>query len=288
MMRLRASTDAWELRHGIYQKVMRDVRCDTLIADPPFSEKTHSGQRHGRKDPAYTAEDRPILSSRGLSFEHWTPEDVVEFCDFFHPRTRGWFCALTSHDLYPVYRERLEHYNRYVFHPIPCTQKYRNVRLGGDGPASWTDWLVVARPRNAEFIREECRALPGDYTGPAFDAGATNIRGDRMPGGKPIWMMRAIARDYSLPGQRICDPTAGEGTTLLAAIVEKRTAIGSEMRLETYNDAVARLESGYTPAIFELDPETHAAADARLQRGYTPALQFEAAPKATQNDLFED
>jgi DNA modification methylase len=53
--------------------------------------------------------------------------------------------------------------------------------------------------------------------------------------------MRAIVRDYSRPGDLVCDPCAGGGTTLLAAIMEGRRAIGSEIDPVTFEKAVKRL-----------------------------------------------
>ena len=59
--------------------------------------------------------------------------------------------------------------------------------------------------------------------------------------------MRAIVRDYSEPGDLVCDPCAGGGTTLLAAVIEGRRAIGAERDPDTFAKAVARLRRGYTP-----------------------------------------
>lgn len=61
--------------------------------------------------------------------------------------------------------------------------------------------------------------------------------------------MRAIVRDYSRRGDLVCDPTAGGGTTLLAAAIEGRRAIGAEVDDETFRAAKRRLAAGYTPAL---------------------------------------
>jgi len=57
--------------------------------------------------------------------------------------------------------------------------------------------------------------------------------------------MRAVIRDYSRPGDLIVDPYTGSGTTLLAAAIEGRRAIGAEMDPNTYALAVERLGLGY-------------------------------------------
>ena len=85
-------------------------------------------------------------------------------------------------------------------------------------------------------------SLPGWYE--------ANIDRNGIPGGKPLGLMRAIVRDYTRPGHLVCDPCAGGGTTLIAAAIEGRHAIGAEMDPETYEKAQRRIAGGYTPDMF--------------------------------------
>jgi DNA modification methylase len=66
-------------------------------------------------------------------------------------------------------------------------------------------------------------------------------RGKPVVGGKPVGAMREIVRDYSRPGDVVCDPCFGGGTTLLAAKLEGRRAIGSEMDPASHEIAKSRL-----------------------------------------------
>ena len=73
--------------------------------------------------------------------------------------------------------------------------------------------------------------------------------GDKRPtrmGGKPLGVMRAIVRDYSREGDLVCDPFAGHGTTLLAALLDGRRAVGSEVEAEAHAACVSRLSSAPT------------------------------------------
>jgi site-specific DNA-methyltransferase (adenine-specific) len=162
---------------------------------------------------------------------------------------------MTSHDLVGAYTSALELNGRYVFAPLACVQSGMNVRLAGDGPSSWTVWLVVSRPRVPPFTT--WGTLPGAYVGTAVDAGEQlRDKGKRaVAGGKPLWLMRQIVRDYSRPGDLVCDPCSGGATTLLAAVMEGRRAIGAEMDPATHAKALARLQRGYTPPLFVDGPE---------------------------------
>jgi site-specific DNA-methyltransferase (adenine-specific) len=235
------------LRLGDWREVLADVdACDAVITDPPYGARTHDGQRHGRKDARYCDPSKhPLLSARGLGYDPLSVEDVLGFVQSWSDRS-GWICALTSHDLVCAFADVGK--DRYSFAPIACVQHAMNVRLAGDGPSNWTTWLMVSRPRTMR----NWGALPGAYVGKSHDIGENALDRSKRPvaGGKPLWLMRAIVKDYSRPGDLIVDPFAGGGTTLLAAAIEGRTAIGAELDPKTFALAVKRLSAGYTPMMF--------------------------------------
>jgi hypothetical protein len=223
---------------GDWREALADIECDALICDPPYSARTHSGQ---------------VIEP--IRYAPWSPDDVAAFVDHWAPRVRGWFCAMTSHDLSPHYESALARHGRYVFAPLPCVQRGMTFRVSGDGPSSWTCWLIVSRPRSRPF--SEWGTLPGAYIGNARDATDRTARSDRpILGGKPLWLMRAIVRDYSMPGDLVCDPTAGYGTTLLAAAIDGRRSIGAEIDPQTHAAATDRIARGYTPDMFVDELET--------------------------------
>lgn len=223
-----------ELIHSDYH-ALSNIECDTLISDPPYSERTHAGHdqcEHRTNDGA---------QRRALSYAAWDEIDVNVFVDYWAPRTRGWFVVMCDHYQVAWYEARLNHHGRYVFSPVQFVWTGSRVRLQGDGPAQWSTSIVVARPRTREFSK--WGALPGAYV---FKAGAR----DGHIGGKPLGLMRALVRDYSRPGALICDPCAGYGTTLDAARQEGRQAIGTEIDEATYAQAMKRLGKPFTPQLF--------------------------------------
>jgi site-specific DNA-methyltransferase (adenine-specific) len=149
---------------------------------------------------------------------------------------------MTSDDLIGVWREAYAEAGRLDFAPVGFLDYH--PRLVGDGPASGLIYLMVARPRTQEFARWGC--LPPWY-GPFFP---THKDKDTAIGGKPMRGMRALVRDYSRPGDLVCDPTAGSATTLLAAAIEGRRAVGAELDPATFALAQRRIAKGYTPDLF--------------------------------------
>mgnify|MGYP003419802593 CR=1 FL=1 len=204
----------FDLRHGPWQTALADVQqVDAAIFDAPYSRKVHAGN-----------EDLGIRDD--LGYAYMTPEQVHEHVAHWSPRVRGWFCSITCHILAPVWTEALEAQGRLAFAPLPIVARGMTVRLQGDGPSSWTCWLVVARPRTKAMAK--WGTLPGAYI-----RGAGDIRSGRR-GGKYEGTMRAIVRDYSRPGDLVLDTHAGEGTTGIAAILEGRRFVGADLEREVW------------------------------------------------------
>lgn len=221
-----------DLRLGRWQDVLADVECDALIADAPYSARVHAGHD-------------AVAGIKGvaeLGYFSLDADGVAEVVSHWAPRTRGWMCSITSHDLVTAWESCMNEAGRYTFAPIPVIDRGSRPRLLGDGPANWTAWLVVSRPKSTEFAR--WGALPGCYLRSPGDD-----RGEHR-GGKPLGVMRAIVRDYSRRGDVVCDPFAGGATTLLAALMEGREAVGSECDPNAHADAVIRLARGYTRDLF--------------------------------------
>lgn len=225
----------WRL--GEWQRQMRDVTGDVLLADTPYGKRTHEGYRSGSD-----ASDESGIDN----YAHWTPDHVMEFVRFWHERIGGWMCTLTSHDLVPAWERAYEEAGRLAFVPLPCLEQSApphaapcavvpavirgmGVRLQGDGPANWTQQLIVARPRSLDYSRwvKEHGKPEEHYIGPA-------VRGSKKGRGKPDWLLRAILRDYSEAGNIVIDPTGGWATTGVAAAAMGRQFVGCEVDEEAF------------------------------------------------------
>lgn len=218
----------------IYHADCRDVlptldRVDHVITDPPFSERTHAG--HDASACGHLGFGRDGADRKPLGYEAWDTADVRRFIAAATPLCSGWIVAMTDHILAPTYCAALEEAGRYTFAPLPYFAPGSRVRLWGDGPSSWTIWIVVARTK----AQARWGTLPGGYA-----AGAGWLGTERM-GGKPIQLMRAIVGDYSKTNETILDPFMGSGTTLVAAQSLGRRAIGIEVEERYCQIAVERL-----------------------------------------------
>ncbi len=238
---------AIELRLGDYRTALADVeRVDCVITDPPYSPRTDKGYRSAtdyKKEALSEWNGKAQMSPghkgggsmpRGRFELQYPPIDrewVTAWADFFVPRVRSWFVIFSDHVGARWWSDELETRGLLVFAPVPWVRVDSCPRFMADGPANACEWITIARPRG---LPEQRMSRPGYYQG--------SIQGEKIvTGGKPLWLMRAIVRDYSRPGDLVCDPTAGGATTLLAARMEGRRAIGAEMDPDTFAKAQARL-----------------------------------------------
>jgi hypothetical protein len=225
--------------HNCDWRALPVTECDALIVDAPYSERTHAGH-----DSAAVAENEAILRPdirdnrvrlangltpvrRRIDYAAWTPHEVREFVTAWSSRTRGWFVSITDHVLAPTWEESLRSVGRYVFQPLACVEPGSRVRLSGDGPSNWTVLAVVARPRTRAF--QSWGTLPGAYVVPL---GMGDGKRRSVVGGKPLWLMSQLVEHYSRPGDLVCDPCCGAGTTLVAALRSGRRAVGGDVSAE--------------------------------------------------------
>ena len=228
---------------GDWREVLAHVReCDAVITDPPYSEKVHKGYNNAvRETRGLKGSCRTQLSYGSLSIH-----DVAECATAWAGIAKSWVVPMCDDNLISTWKTELAKSGMTTFQAVPCLLPGMTVRLAGDGPSSWAVYLTPARSKAA------CRwgTIQGGYHG-------SPARGGGHIGGKPLWLMRAIIKDYSRPGDLIVDPCAGGGTTLLAAAIEGRRAIGAELDPETFDKAVKRLSCGYTPSFLPLLEEDH-------------------------------
>lgn len=234
-----------ELRLGDYREVLCDVEPDVMIADPPYSDRTHNGAR--------TAKDFRAGDKRHDRFQNLIVYDRIseawcdDFASFWAPRIAHWAIVFGDHVSNRWWEKSFRTSDWLTFAPLPWVRTNAPPRFQGDGPQNSCEWIAVARPRRT--VRDKGSRI-GWYQC------AIESRDQVVVGGKPLALMRALVRDYSRPDDLICDPCAGGATTLIAAALEGRRAIGAELDPETYAKACARIaRTALTPPLRGLELE---------------------------------
>jgi site-specific DNA-methyltransferase (adenine-specific) len=239
-----------DLRCGRWQDVLADVtKCDAVITDPPYDAEAHTQQRRVKRghNRGVVGIDGRKACSAPLSFEPLSFELRKESGEFISKIVRRWAI---------------------VFCQVESTQEWRSALV----PLSYKRTCVWIKP-------DAMPQYSGDRPGMGYESivcchavGRSRWNGggrvgvfthNKNSGGKhqhetqkPILLMRQIVSLFSDQGDLILDPFAGSGTTLLAAAIEGRRAIGAEMDPKTFALAVKRLKAGWTPeTLFSTGPE---------------------------------
>lgn len=204
---------------------------DAIFVDAPYSRQTHQGHdasADGHKGFGFDGANR-----QAIIYQSWSQYEVGEFCRVAAAACNGWILSMTDHWLAPEWRQALTDCGRYVFAPLPYYAPGSRVRLSGDGPSSWTIWLVASRTAK----QSRWGTLPGGYVRkPGWES-------PQYIGGKPVQLLEELIGDYSRPGQVVCDPCCGSGTAGVAAIRKGRAFVGVERDRTAFGIAVARIEA---------------------------------------------
>ena len=200
-------------------------KVDAVITDPPYSERCHSGH-----DSSIGARDGAIR--RVLDYSFLSASDVNELAAAYANICHGWIVWMTDSELALAVRNAMQEVGRTTFAPLPFYQSGRSVRLSGDGPSSWTDWICVSRTK----AQAKWGTLPGGYVG------RDGWNDKACIGGKPTRLMNALVSDYTRPGDTVLDSHMGAGTTGVACMNSGRKFIGVEVDAGRFDIACKRIE----------------------------------------------
>lgn len=204
---------------------------DHVICDPPYEEIMHAS-KSGMKGLV-----RPDGS------HHWQPLDFdpidairrdfviagASICD-------GWFIAFCTS----------EGVGRWADEINPSAMKYKRAcvwikpdttpQMNGQGPAQGAEHFVCAWAGKG-FARWNAGGKRGVYTHNVNNRERTGLH----PTEKPRRLMSEIVADFTNPGELICDPFMGSGTTGVAASMAGRRFIGIEQKPEYFDIACKRI-----------------------------------------------
>jgi len=211
---------------------------DHIITDPPYEQHLHD---------AKMIDARPLRMDgggelKGLDFAgiNAIRSDVVAQSSTI---CSGWFIAFCT----------IEGVARWADAINPSAMKYKRAclwvkpdstpQMNGQGPAQGAECFVTAWCGKG-FARWNAGGKRGVYTH------LTNPpdRHGMHPTEKPWRLMRELLHDFTKPGDLILDPFMGSGTTLVAAALTGRRAIGIECNPAYFEIARHRVTKAVTSA----------------------------------------
>ena len=213
-----------ELRQGKWEKALADVESvDALISDAPYSERTHSGSLSGNdvSDTSGVSQYKPI-----------TEQDVWQFTWSWAPRVQKWVVIFGDHVSYRWWEAAWEAAGWLTFAPVIWLRKDAPPRFRGDGPQRSGEFILCARRRGVAGGHRKGFYMVTRPEGKSLILCHKSLRGTKQ-----------LVSDYAKPGDLVCDPFAGTGTTLHACHELGIDCIGAEKDRGIYGIARDRLEA---------------------------------------------
>lgn len=222
---------------------------DHVITDPPYTQRTSENMR-SRRDMADGGAYIGDAKRRRIDFDgvDGREADIVEAA---LGASRRWvliFCAL-------------EQIGRYELAAAQCyvrgTAWHRTnpaPQFTGDRPGQAHEGAALFHGKGRKRWNRGGSALA--WIGPTINSVGDPDRGIDHPTPKPEWLMGDAVDALTDPGETICDPFMGSGTTGIACIKLGRKFTGIEIDPHYFDIACRRIEKAYAqPDMFIPSPK---------------------------------
>ena len=231
------------LYHGEYEDVLPTLDAvDHVIADPPYSEKTHTNVRSARmlgsdRGARYGADVRRQIN---LGFDHITPEDMTFLAGQFARLAARWVLVFSDVESDHLWRAELVGAGLDYVRTGAWIKRGSTPQFSGDRPATGFEAITICHPSGRK--RWNGGGKHGLWDVPIVLNRARADKSERVhPTQKPEVLMRHLVCDFTDPGDLILDPTAGSGTTGVAAKREGRRAVLIEQDEKHCESAAKRI-----------------------------------------------
>lgn len=223
---------------------------DHVITDPPYEIEAHTKQRRSLKDATQkrgatnTGEVRRVDST--LDFPAITPEQRLAASIQFARVSRRWVVVFCQIEAIAAWRVNLETAGLDWIRGGIWRKPDGMPQFTGDRPGQGFESIAIAHPRGRK--RWNGGGRHAVWTVPLEHSRGGGGKSEH-PTMKPIALMTGLVADFTDPGEIVCDPFTGSGTTGVAALRLGRRFIGIEQSAEYAEIARTRLaadEAGST------------------------------------------
>lgn len=231
--------------HGKAEEVLPNLKgWDHFIADPPYSEHVHGAARSrvmraNDRGGRYGADFRRNVD---LGFTHLTDE-LRDFLATQAARTRRWVLVFSDTEGAHLWADALADNDLDYVRTGAWIKRGSTPQFSGDRPATGHEAITIAHAKGRK--RWNGGGLHAVWDVPIVLNRARADKSERVhPTQKPLVLMEQLVVQFTDPGEVILDPTAGSGTTGLAAKRLGRPAILVEQNEAHCEAAAKRLEHG--------------------------------------------
>lgn len=237
--------DLVTLWHGKAEDVLPAVdRVDHFIADPPYSQHVHGAARVRRMQSANDRGGRygaDLRRNVDLGFTHLTDE-LRDFLASEAARiTQRWVLVFSDTESAHLWADALTTNGLDYVRTGAWIKRGATPQFSGDRPATGHESITIAHPTGRK--RWNGGGSHAIWDVPIVLNRSRSEKSERVHATqKPLVLMGQLVSQFTDPGELICDPTAGSGTTGVAAKRLGRRALLIEEQKQHCEAAALRLE----------------------------------------------
>lgn len=232
-------------------EILPTLAVDHVLADPPYEDELHKAfGRIQRND------GREMISDLGFDGINASRANIAAQCV---AASSGWVILFTLAEGVRAWRDDLQAVKAKWDTTCFWIKPDASPRFNGQGPARGAECFVTCWAGTG-YRRWNAGGKRGVYT----HCVNTGRQGEH-PTEKPVPLMMEIVGDFTQPGETVCDPFMGSGTTGTACLTMGRRFIGIEKDERWFDLACRRIAAAHKQ----------------------PRLFAEPPPKSVQAKLFE-
>ena len=217
--------------------ILPTLAVDHVIGDPPYEDELHNAMgRIQRNDGREMVQD---LGFEGVN----AGRSAIAAASV--QASSGWVLLFTLAEGVRAWRDDLQAVGAKWDTTCFWIKPDASPRFNGQGPARGAECFVTCWAGTG-YRKWNGGGKRGIYT----HCVNTGRQGEH-PTEKPVPLMMDLVADFTQPGQTICDPFMGSGTTGVACVALGRSFVGIEQNERWFDLACRRIEEAYKqPRLF--------------------------------------
>ena len=223
---------------------------DHIISDPPYEDELHSAIGRIRR-----TDGREMIQDLGFAGVNSSRSAIATACV---AASSGWLILFTLAEGVRAWRDDIQAAGGKWDTCLAWVKPDARPRFNGQGAARGFENAVTA------WCGKGYRSWNSGGKRGIYTHLVIYQRQGEHPTEKPVPLMEELVLDFTKPGQTICDPFMGSGTTGVAAVKCGRRFIGVEMNDRWFDLSCRRIEAALKQPDMFIDPPKPAKQEAFL------------------------
>jgi site-specific DNA-methyltransferase (adenine-specific) len=226
---------------GDCRDILTALEVDHVIGDPPYEDELHKAMGRIQR-----TDGQKMVDDLGFDGINASRSDIAQHCV---GASSGWVILFTLAEGVRAWRDDLQAVDAKWDTTCFWIKPDASPRFNGQGPARGAECFVTC------WAGKGYRRWNGGGKRGIYTHCVNTARQGEHPTEKPVPLMREIVADFTRPGEVICDPFMGSGTTGVAALLMGRKFVGIEQNERWFDLSCRRIAEAYRqPRLFDEPP----------------------------------